>query len=332
MAGKIRKLFTNEEIYQAAATDDPLGYLHDLRDVDVSRQLFDYWCKHLNEVKANGEPYVGTTVLDRRLANERILRQPTKHDDKSGLNYETGQNRRILVIPDAHAPYNHPDSIPFLRAVANVLAPDRVINLGDETDQHAMSMHDSDPALDAAGPELAKARVFLNELEQLFPEMQLCHSNHGSLIYRRAFKSGIPAEYIKPYRDFIFPQGNGRGWEWADEFRVTLPDGSVVTFRHHFVGNKNQVGHGIRSHICQGHEHGKFYVVYDQTTAAQNWALLSGCLIDVDSMAFAYGKMYEGKPILGCSAIIESQPILIPMLLDANNRWTGELSGAIKCM
>lgn len=329
MAGKIRKLFTNEEVYAAMSTDDPLGYLYDLRNVEVSRQLFDYWCKHLNELKANGEPYVGTTVLDRRLANERTLRQPTKTDDESGLDYEGGQNRSILVIPDQHAPYHHRDTIDFLSAVKEAINPDRIINLGDETDQHAMSMHDSDPALDAAGPELAKARIFLSELEALFPEMQLCHSNHGSLIYRRAFKSGIPAEYIKPYRDFIFPNGQGKGWEWADEIRVTLPDGSEVTFRHHFVGNKNQVGHGIRSHICQGHEHGKFYIVYDQTTAAQNWALLSGCLIDVDSMAFAYGKMYEGKPILGCSAILNSQPMLIPMIVDHNNRWVGKLPGSL---
>lgn len=338
MAGKLRSLFTDGDILDVineyTGTDGRFDsrkacvYLSELRGVVVSRQTLDYWIKKFDKenLKNNGMPYVGTTVLDRNIREGLELRTPTRSDDLAAPR-DREDNSCVLIIPDQHAPYHHPDALSFLADVAARIRPTRIINLGDETDQHALSMHDSDPSLDSAGPELHKAQEFINDLAKMFPVMDVCHSNHGSLIYRRAFKSGIPAAYIKSYRDFLFPNGGGEGWEWADEFRITLPDGSDVVFRHHFVGNKNQVGHGIRAHVCQGHEHGKLYVVYDQTTAAQNWSMLSGCLIDADAMAFAYGKLYEGKPIIGCTAIIDSQPVGIPMPLDESGRYTGQLRG-----
>ena len=32
-----------------------------------------------------------------------------------------------------------------------------------------------------------------------------------------------------------------------------------------------------------------------------------GCLIDKDSMAFAYDKVFKDRPIIGCGIIINSQ-------------------------
>jgi hypothetical protein len=297
----------------------------------VSPQLVRYWVKlYLPEnSKSNGKPYVGTTVLDRGIRDSLVLRVPSPDDDAATTSPMQEDNSRILNISDIHAPYNHVDTLAFLSDVNDALDPTRIINLGDETDGHGLSMHDSDPALDAAGPELVKARVFLSELAQLFPNMELCHSNHGSLVYRRALKSGIPAAYIKPYRDFIFPDGGGDGWSWHNEIRLTLPDGSDLVVRHSFTGAKNGVAHGLRANLIQGHEHGKFNITYDQSSVAQNWVMVSGCLVDSTSLAFAYGRMFEHKPIIGTSAVIDSQPLLIPMPLDKHGRYTGKLTGVL---
>jgi len=73
-------------------------------------------------------------------------------------------NSRILVIGDIHAPYMHKDTVEFLSLVKEVYQPDRVVQIGDEVDIHAISMHDSDPDLDAAGKELEKAIVALEPL------------------------------------------------------------------------------------------------------------------------------------------------------------------------
>jgi hypothetical protein len=329
--GKLRSMFTDQEVVDAICSGDAQDYLYKLRGVEVSKQLLNYWSKKFEaeNAKKNGDPYVGETVLNRKLRNEMQPRTPDK-TDYDAIAEQSNDSSVVMIIPDQHAPYHHRDTIPFLAAVKAKLNPTRIINLGDETDGHALSFHDADPSLDSAGVELSKARIFIKQLSQLFPQMEVCHSNHGSLIYRRAFKHGLPAEYIKSYRDILFPDGGGDGWSWSDEIRFTLPNKEAVVFRHHFVGNRNQVGHGIRAHVVQGHLHGTAEISYNRTTAARNWAMVCGCLIDPDALAFAYGKMYEGKALLGCSAIVDSQPVIIPMDLDQYGRWTGVLGGIFK--
>jgi hypothetical protein len=329
---RLRKLFTNDEVLaaiDATKTDKQAGkILSDLGRGDISKQLMRYWRRQLTEVtKRDGTPYQGTTVLDRKIRNDEIvLRTPQKTDDDREYVAKV-DNSRLLIIPDQHAPYQHPDALDFLIAVAAKIQPTRIINLGDETDGHALSMHDSDPSLDSAGVELANARKWLQALERVFPVMDICHSNHGSLVYRRAFKSGIPTEYIKSYREILFPDGTGQGWDWKDKHRVTLPNGEDVIFQHQSAGDTlNNAAHE-RCSIVEGHEHGKFEIQYRSSTTALYWSLISGCLIDPKALAFAYGRLFPKKPLLGCSAILDSIPRLIPMELNSVGRWTGNLNG-----
>lgn len=334
MSGKLRKLFSNDEIIRAMVdSNDNITHaaqrLSRLRGKTISRELLRYWLTHLATTKRNGEPYVGTTVLDRQIRESMELRVPTPADDAKEFPVEE-DNRRILVIPDQHAPYHHVDALAFLADVAELLKPTRVVNLGDETDGHALSFHDSDPNLDSAGPELYRARKFIQELAELFPVMDICHSNHGSLVYRKAFKTGIPVEYIKPYRDILFPDGGGEGWSWADKVYAQLPNGDLTIFQHQSTGDiLNNAAHE-RANIVQGHEHGDYFIRYRSSSTALYWAMVSGCLIDRKALAFAYGKLFPKKPIIGCSAIIDSQPVLIPMPMDDNGRYTGRLNGVLR--
>lgn len=329
---KVRKLFTNQEILKALNNNSnhkgAAKELSRLRGVEVSPQLVRYWDRTLREfTKRDGTPYAGTAVADRAIREQEVSVKPATLEDYTGSQDRAFNNDCILVIPDLHAPYQHPDALDFLIEVAAKYKPTRVINLGDETDGHALSFHDSDPNLDSAGVELHKARKFLNKLEKVFPVMQFCHSNHGSLIFRRAHKSGIPVEYIKSYREILFPNGGGQGWTWHDCIRDTLPNGQAIQFQHQSVGDYMQNAAHERCNIVLGHEHGKFQIEHKASKAALYWGLYSGCLIDSASLAFAYGKLFPKKPIIGCSIIIDSQPILIPMLLDDKGRWVGKLGG-----
>ena len=332
--GKLRKLFTNDDILEAirassGSTKKAAKILTDFGRGKVSKQLLTYWKKHLNTKKLNGQPYAGTTVVDRNIRADMSLREPTPNDDDAQGRFVdlVEDNSRIMIIPDQHAPYHHPDAIEFLIAVAAKYKPTRIMNMGDETDGHALSMHDSDPNLDSAGAELHNARIFINDLAKIFPKMDVCHSNHGSLIYRRAFKSGIPLEYIKSYREILFPKGGGDGWNWKSQHRIALPNGETVIFQHQSSGDiLNNAAHE-RASIVQGHEHGKFEIQYRSSTNALYWSMISGCLIDPKALAFAYGKLFPKKPIIGCSLIIDSIPRLVPMEQDSKGRWTGVLRG-----
>lgn len=323
MAGSLRKRFKNSEVTSALTESTLIDAAHTLTSLGrgtVSPQLLGYWKKHLDGKKSS---------VDRDISDGVVLRTPSMTDFLRTLASEAVKNSKnacILNIPDQHSPYHHPDTISFLSAVkCRFPMIDRVLNLGDETDGHALSMHDSDPSLASAGHELVEARKFIHELEALFPVMDICHSNHGSLIYRRAFKSGIPAEYIKPYRDFLFPDGGGKGWEWADRFDILLPNGERVIYQHQSAGDiLNNAAHE-EANIVQGHEHGKFEIRSRANTHRWYWSMISGCLIDHKARAFAYGKLFPNKPIIGCTMVINSVPYLIPMELNSDGRWTGRL-------
>ena len=102
-------------------------------------------------------------------------------------------NKRILVISDTHAPFHHPDTLKFLAAIKDKYGPDKVVHIGDEIDNHAMSYHDSDPDCFSAGDELVRAREIVWQMEELYPKVDVIESNHGSLWYRKAKTIGLRA-------------------------------------------------------------------------------------------------------------------------------------------
>lgn len=291
----------------------------------VSQELARYWAMQYEQKRKNGQTYQTLSVANKKLKEERKLREPSLDDYKATADVTESKHNSILVIPDIHAPYHHPDTIEFLIAVAAKYKPDTVVNLGDETDHHGLSYHDSDPNLDSAGVELVKARGFLHQLHAVFPVMKLCHSNHGSMLHRKAKTHGIPADMIKSYREVLFPNGGGEGWEWDYSHRMTLPNGEPVQFQHQASGSLLDAAAHERCNLVVGHFHAKYSIEYSASKAALYWAMFGGCLIDSKSLAFAYGENFKHKPIIGCSVIIDSLPILVPMRLGDAGRWVGKL-------
>ncbi|WBF78461.1 hypothetical protein [Cronobacter phage EspYZU13] len=281
----------------------------------ISRQLVNYW----RNIFITHEGKKGATNAGLKEARKLISPSPT---DDIGNTQVPGMCRRILVIGDLHAPYTHPDALAFLEHVRDSYGPDMCIQVGDETDGHAISFHDSDPNLDSAGVELEKAKVVLENLHELFPNLLVCDSNHGSLVYRRAKAHGLPVQFIKKYRDILFPEHGAPAWSWADAWVLNTPLGPV-RFQHQVSGDFMLNASHERTSLVLGHEHGRFEVQYAASSTALYFGAYAGCLIDRKSMAFAYGKLTRKKPILGCMVITDGCPQLIPMLMNEDGRWVG---------
>ena len=281
----------------------------------VSRQLVRYW----RNIFIDHEGKKGATNAG--LKEARKLVQPSPTDD-IGDTRIPDMCRRIMVIGDLHAPYTHVDALPFLKHVRDTYAPDMCVQVGDETDGHAISFHDSDPNLDSAGMELEKAKVVLENLHELFPNLLVCDSNHGSLVYRRAKAHGLPVQFIKKYRDILFPEHGAPAWSWADAWVLNTPLGPV-RFQHQVSGDFMLNASHERTSLVLGHEHGRFEVQYAASSTALYFGAYAGCLIDRKSLAFAYGKLHRKKPILGCMVITDGCPQLIPMLMNEEGRWVG---------
>lgn len=227
-------------------------------------------------------------------------------------------NNSVLVISDLHIPYHHQDAFNFLKALKKKYKPDMVVNIGDELDHHAISMHEHNPDLMSAGDELRKSKLYIQELQKIFPEMTIVHSNHSSLVYRRALKYGLPKDYLKSYNEFL---GVGDGWKWVDDVTITLSDGSRCFFTHGMSADVLKVAQQYGMNTVQGHYHTKFNIGYYSNPDALIWGMQVGCLINQKSMAFDYAKNFKSRFIVGCGMIINGQPKLMPMVLDKDGRW-----------
>lgn len=235
---------------------------------------------------------------------------------------EKVSNKRILVISDLHAPYQHPDTVDFLKAVKLKYKPTRVILSGDEVDFHAISFHDSDPDLDSAGKELAKAIASLKPIYKLFPVAEILESNHGSLVMRKALANGMSKEFFKSPREIIQAP---RGWSWHFDIATKLPNGMPAYFHHSKGANVKKNSQAMGSSFIMGHHHESFEIQYWGNPNALLFGMTVGCLVDQKSLAMAYNKNNLKRPVIGLGLIIDSIPVLVPMQLNKKGRWIGKL-------
>lgn len=231
-------------------------------------------------------------------------------------------DKTILIIPDTHAPYSHPDHISFLKAVKEKYNPDIACHLGDEVDYHAISFHDSDSSLPNADQELDNAIIELQEgLHKLFKKMYLLESNHGSLAYRRCKHHGLPIRMLKDLPELY----ETPLWSWHHDILLLTSNGPIYLC-HGKSAAYGKLAKEMGCSAIQGHYHGKFEVTWFKTAMATRFNAFCGCLVDEDSMAMAYARNNLPKPILGCMVIDKNGlPIMIKMKLNNQGRWIKEL-------
>ena len=227
--------------------------------------------------------------------------------------------RRLLLISDLHAPYQHPDALAFLSYLKGALKPDLVVSMGDMLDFHGISFHDSDPDLLSSGDELSRGRAFAQDLEKLFPEMYVLGSNHGDLPLRKAKAHGLPRALFRPFNDIY---GVGSDWKFVDDLLIEGPKQSLYLC-HGIVkdGLKLTKERGVCT--AQGHYHTEFNIKYASTPHDLLWSLQTGCLINHRSKAFHYNQLDLTRPIIGTGSVIHGKPQLHAMLLNKKGRWIG---------
>ncbi len=227
----------------------------------------------------------------------------------------------VLAIPDLHCPFEHRDALPFLKAVRRFYRTDTAVCLGDEADQHAMSMHDHEP--DCPGPRDEHAQMLdhLRPFYEAFPVARSMHSNHTSMPFRRASKFGIPSVYLRSYAEFMDAP---KGWAWQEEIEI---DGVGYSHGTGFSGALAALKcaqANMQTRVI-GHVHAFAGVLWNANPKYLFAGMNAGCLIDRHKLAFAYAKDTANKPILGCGVIRNGVPQFIPMQLDSRGRWNGDL-------
>lgn len=224
---------------------------------------------------------------------------------------------RVLVISDMHHPYSHPDTLEFLTALNKKYKFDKVVCIGDEIDNHAISFHDSDPDLPSAGDELKRAIKSLKPLYKLFPNVTVVESNHGSLVFRKALASGLPKAVFRSYNEILDAP---KGWKWVFDAKVNTALGPVY-FCHGKSGAAGRLASQYGMSTVQGHYHEKAQITYISTPERLMFDAHTGCLSDDKSLALGYNKVNPKRPIVSVIIILNGIPQIVPMVLDEEGRW-----------
>ena len=224
----------------------------------------------------------------------------------------------VLVIPDMHHPFAHPDALAFLKAVVAKYAPTRFVCLGDEIDACAFSKYPKDPDGLAPGLEITRAREALIPFYLEFPEMLVCESNHTVRPWKMAFQQGLPSSFLPTYATFLHAPD---GWVWKHSHEI---DGVKYI---HGEGRSGFNAHiqfmrGYKQSVVIGHIHSYAAVSHEGGLFAVN----SGCLIDTGAYCFKYAKNMPIAVSIGCSIVHHGKRAeFIPLHADSGGRWTGEL-------
>lgn len=233
-----------------------------------------------------------------------------------------GKFKSILFISDLHAPFMHPDTVEYLKALKDKIKPDFVALTGDEVDYQALSYHEHNPDLPSAKDELERAIEQLRDIYRLFPDAAVVDSNHGSLVYRKALSAGIPSQAIKGYREILKAP---KGWNWYPDLCMQMVDGKWVYLHHGKSSNALKVSQAYGMSFVQGHYHNDFSLQYWGNPHGLYWAMTIGCLINDKELAFNYNKVNLKRPIIGTGAAVDGQGKLFPMVLNTNGRWIKKL-------
>jgi predicted phosphodiesterase len=217
-------------------------------------------------------------------------------------------DKTILVISDPHFPFEAKDFMLRMKEAKKEFHPDIVVCTGDLVDQHGLGRWTPDS--DAMGniEELNDARECILRLGVVFPDMLVCYGNHDLRFLRKIKSVGIPSAFARDFREVI---GAPKGWDFDMAFEID----NVVYFHGDGFSGEQAASAAVdryRKSVVMGHVHAFASVVYKQGPTDMVWGMNAGCLIDPKSMAFAYGKNYPHKPVIGFGVVVNGVPHFIP--------------------
>jgi metallophosphoesterase superfamily enzyme len=206
----------------------------------------------------------------------------------------------VGIIGDTHLPYELDGYMDWCKSVFDAEGVNKVIHIGDLFDNHALSFHDSEPALKGARGEYIDALERLEPWKETFPEIIHINGNHDAIPARQLTKLGLdPQIYLRPVKDvYDFPVG----WKTVDEIEI---DGVLYHHGHTSCGVngfRNDAKNRMQNTVS-GHAHGNLGVSWTACHHRAVWGMAVGCGIDNSKMAFAYGKHFKNKPIVGCGIV-----------------------------
>ena len=178
-----------------------------------------------------------------------------------------------------------------------------IICNGDLVDNHALSLKfDQDPNGFSPAHEIKEARIRLKRWFRAFPNLYLSLGNHDRRVDLKAKHVGLPEDVFKKFREI---------WE--------LPSGWKDAYSHEIDGVKYLHGTGLsgdnapekasimnRQSCVIAHIHHILKSGYLASNRDRILYMGVGCGVDIKKYAFAYGKDFVKRPVLGCGVVTDN--------------------------
>lgn len=218
-------------------------------------------------------------------------------------------NNTVLCFSDTHFPYEHKNTFRFLRDLKETYNFDRVICNGDLLDIYSVSSYPNDPNHeDSWTDELKKGRDKIQELGELFPNLEVMESNHDDRAYKKSRIAGIPREFLIPYREVI---GAPETWKWHNELMIRSEKyKDFLFFAHTKTGGAVATAKDKACSAFIGHHHSRFGMTGFKSKKKTIYGVDVGCLISDLGSPFKYNKGDRGRPIQGACVIVDGLPIM----------------------
>lgn len=217
------------------------------------------------------------------------------------------KERRVLAIPDLHAPFIKEGYLDFCKEVYDGYRCTEAVFLGDLIDNHYTSYHETDPDGHSAREELDRAKEQIQEFHRAFPVAKVCRGNHDALPDRKAMSAGISARWIKSMGEVL----DTPGWQYAEEWYI-----DDVLYCHGIGKKANARALDEFTSVVQGHYHSDTAYHNFVSEKRLHFSMQLGCGIDRRSYAMAYGRHFK-KPQINVGVIVDNGRYghIIPMRL-----------------
>ncbi|KKN23743.1 hypothetical protein LCGC14_0901770 [marine sediment metagenome] len=207
---------------------------------------------------------------------------------------------RVLAIGDIHLPPVHPRYRQFCLDLYKEHRCNKVVFIGDVVDHHAVSFHAHHPECPGPDDEFKLAMDGIQGWYKAFPKATVLIGNHDARVIRLAEDNNIPKRYIRNYAD----TWNTPGWDWVLETDI---DG--VRYLHGTGRSGENPAFNLCKHlgcsVVMGHVHHAGGIKWRVSPKARVFGMDTGCGIDHEAAAFAYGRTSIRKPVLGAGVILE---------------------------
>lgn len=226
-----------------------------------------------------------------------------------------------VIFGDIHSYVYHRDTVAFCKAVKEQYRPNWIVLTGDEVNWESIAYHEHNPDLPGALEELDKSIDGLQPFYKMFPKADILWSNHGDLPYRKGRTAGLPSRILRSRNEILMAP---KGWRWYKELVVKTRVNSIY-FTHGKTKTIGRLSKSMAMCAVQGHYHSRFYISYWASPVGLYWDANAGSFLDQKHLAAEYASNDVEKGIMGCIVVESGVPHLVPMVLNKNSRWIGNV-------